>query len=110
MRFRGKPVHTRRIDCVENSWLIVDTITGRGEFLAESFIHLHPDVEILESSASRIICNIKGNNFVLKANNETDFILEEGFFSPEFGIKERNKVIVLRKKAIAPFSIEYSIT
>ena len=70
---------------------------------------MHPNVEILECSASRIKCNFNGNNFILKTNTETDFILEEGFFSPEFGIKERNKVIVLRKEAIAPFSIEYSI-
>lgn len=109
-RFKGKPVHTRRIDCVENCWLIEDTISGEGEFFAESFVHLHPDVEILEYSASTIKCKIHENNFVLITNSETGFIMEEGLFSSEFGVKESNKVLVLRKKAIAPFSIEYSIT
>lgn len=107
---QGKPVHKRVISYQNNQVMINDTIEGDGNHLAESFVHLHPDVDIINVSDTVLECKLGECDFSIQALNDLKIDIEKGWFSPEFGIKTENTVLVLRQQAASPFSFGYAIT
>lgn len=106
----GNPTHKRVIRYQKNQILINDLIGGIGHHLAESFIHMHPDVKIIDFSEGVLECMLEGAKFSIKMIVEgATFEIETGWFSSEFGLKTENTVLVLRKQAISPFSLGYTI-
>ena len=101
-------VHHRKIEIEKGTSAITvnDNITGSGNHNIESFIHLHPDVNI-----DRIDDNImlSRNNVALqfKIQNST-FKIIDAWYCPEFGKKMRNKVIKIYSNQL-PMNITYKI-
>jgi uncharacterized heparinase superfamily protein len=108
-RLPGKPVHKRSVRYNTDQVYINDAIEGCGEHLAESFIHLHPDVEIINDAKNVLECKRSGVLFTIQSIDNLTFEIEKGWFSPEFGKKIETYILVLRKQAVTPFSFGYTI-
>jgi len=86
-------IHKRVFETAANYVKVIDEVNGKGKHLLESFIHLHPDVEI-KADSSKI--ELKNGNEVLELEIVNGkYSIETGFFFPEFGKKIENKVIRL---------------
>jgi uncharacterized heparinase superfamily protein len=111
-RLPGSVVHERRVDIdVSGLWQISDHITGRGEHLLESFVHLHPALAIVVESDSLVrIDSDAGPVARLQAESGIGIAIEDSAWCPEFGIKLDNKVLVMRTMAELPATIKYTIT
>ncbi|MDH3217792.1 MAG: heparinase II/III-family protein, partial [Candidatus Krumholzibacteria bacterium] len=107
-RLKGRPLHRRRISCEANTWTIEDNIEGSGIHEAESFVHLHPQARIVEAGPTTVHCLVADRAVTIETiGGETR--VESGYYSPEFGKKHENKVLVMRKKGSVPFSMAYRI-
>jgi len=101
-------IHTRKITIKDERVSIEDEITGSGEHLVESLIHLHPKVSLQRTSngvllqRDDILCNLEYNGI--------GFGIERGWYCPEFGKKIPNKVLVFHNNGSAlPIRIKYSL-
>jgi len=109
-RLPGKPIHKRLVCYKTDQVTVNDTIEGSGKHLAESFIHLHPDVEIINDAKNVLECKRSGVSFTIQPIDNLTFEIEKGWFSPEFGKKIETYILVLRKQAVTPFSFGYTIS
>lgn len=105
----GKPFHKRMLRYKKDQIEVDDVVEGTGKHLAKSFIHLHPDVEIINVSDNVLKARLGEADFSIQMNDNVSFKLEKSWFSPEFGIKMANTVLVLQKQAISPFSFGYTL-
>ncbi len=108
-RLPRKLVHRRQMNFQEKYILIEDVIEGRGEHLAESYIHLHPEVEVTSFSEQIVECKQGLTLFTIEVLEGLKFVMSSGWYSSEFGVKQRNKVLVLRRQSVCPFSLVYRI-
>ena len=101
--------HKRRIEADQSNRRIVieDTITGEGSHAVESRIHLHPDVQV-ERNRDYISLERAGCHVCISANDSTVWF-EDGWYCPEFGLRELNTVIVLGGDYSLPACLRYSI-
>ena len=128
-RLQKNLVHTRKVFFVDNDfWLVFDEITGqglplseaKGQHLAESFLHLHPDANLeLDSTGmnealvtASTTVNSQRLQIVFFGGTEIDVQKGadeplNGWYSPEFGIKLPNPTIVYSKEAACPIQFGY---
>jgi hypothetical protein len=102
-------VHKRSIRYVESNWYFVDEVHGCGEHRIKNYIHLHPALEIEHVDDCCYISHggIKIAVIVFNAGYKVSY--EEGWYYPQFGIKEKNIVIILTSNAVLPLVQKYSI-
>ncbi|BCG63750.1 MAG: hypothetical protein methR_P1478 [Methyloprofundus sp.] len=105
----GSPVHKRVLRYQKDQIIVNDMIVAKGEHFAESFIHLHPDVEIINTLSNSIKLKLGQVDFLIHTLGELKIDIETGWFSPEFGVKTKNIVLVLRKQSTCPFSFGYKV-
>ena len=121
MRFRGshdgytvlpgKVVHEREVEMSHRGfWTISDKLTGGGEHLLESYIHLHPDVAVRQAG-ERVLDLLVGEQAVarLTVTDDSEVSVEDSIWCPEFGLIINNKVVVMRKTAALPAALGYTI-
>lgn len=112
----GQMVHRRTIDTLieKNDTIqsirVVDRISGGGAHKLTSFIHLHPEISVLELTNNRIILKAK-NNLTLKLefDSNLDCKIDSSYYCSEFGLKENNRCIQLSRTSELPADLEYSI-
>ena len=101
-------IHKRNIEIEKYSLqiTITDEITGSGSHLVESFIHLHPDVEINKDEDYLVLAR---ENVALKLSIvNSQFSIESGWYCPEFGKRIQNRVIRIYSNQI-PLKLSYRI-
>jgi uncharacterized heparinase superfamily protein len=106
-RLPGKPLHRRVISHRDHMWSIEDRIEGTGTHRAESYIHLHPDVDVSQTGNSSVRCRLGETTMAIRVTDCDGMTIEDGFYSPEFGLKLENRVIVLTKTGTLPFLFGY---
>jgi uncharacterized heparinase superfamily protein len=101
--------HHRRIetDDREGEIRIEDTVTGQGQHSVESRIHLHPDVQT-QCDQEGIQLERAGREVYISTGDST-VRFENGWYCPEFGLRESNTVIVLGGDHSLPAHLRYSI-
>lgn len=110
-RLPARALHTRRIVvCPGDSWQIKDELTGSGSATAESFVHLHPDVEASRDAddvwtLSRAGCPVA--RLTLDGEAEASQSVEP--FCPEFGLTLEHRVLRLRCHGPLPLCFGYKI-
>jgi len=113
---KGRINHSRNIvlsfisgsDSIK-SYSVTDLVTGRGSHSIESYIHLHPEIQILQQYDNRLILESSlGIRKVLYL--DSDFSIEEYIYSPEFGINIKSNVVVLSRTGILPIKLTYRIS
>lgn len=110
-----KVQHRRRVNISfdENSISLLaveDRIKGEGLHLCESFLHFHPDV-ILTQTASSEVAVYRGEKAVatIVVDAGVSISIEQSWYCPEFGIKQRNQMLTIAVKGALPATVSYSI-
>lgn len=101
--------HHRTITCDEErrEMVVEDVIEGRGEHLLESCIHLHPDVEVT-AAGSRVFLQRDGVRCVIEAQGH-DLRIEDSWYCPEFGLQQKNRMLVIGGRLALPTGLSYRI-
>ncbi|MBI3652594.1 MAG: alginate lyase family protein [Acidobacteria bacterium] len=103
--------HQRQIECDEPQRRIVvrDALQGRGEHRVESCIHLHPDAK-LTVTKNRAVVQLGEVSCVIETTAPC-WDVEASWYCPEFGVKQKNKMLVaggrLRLPVVLAYTIEY---
>jgi uncharacterized heparinase superfamily protein len=105
-RLPGRPQHRRTVFFRDGAWSIEDEVQGVGRHAAASFVHLHPDVEIREADERNILCALGSTTVRFEAIGAQWGKISDGVFSPEFGLKQPNKV--LRQDSAGSGTIRFS--
>jgi uncharacterized heparinase superfamily protein len=108
-RLPGKPLHTRTITYRDDVWTIEDRIDGRGSHRAESYIHLHPDVVITDAQDTSMDCMAGSSVVRIRTTSGERLVVDEGWYSPEFGLRFENRVLVISQEGRLPLSVGYQI-
>ncbi len=109
-RLRGKVDHRRRVRMeLVGRWSVTDTVSGRGSHRVESFIHLHPDVEVAVTGDREYSLTLGGTQLRLRIESPVTLRQESGWYCPEFGIRHPNTVVVLEAEGHLPIEIRYII-
>ncbi|BFU91064.1 MAG: hypothetical protein NTAFB01_22510 [Nitrospira sp.] len=110
-RLTGKPIHRRQISYDgQGSWVVTDALEGMGIHRMESFVHIHPDCAIVESGVSSF--KIEGCGEVIatiEALSVCRMTIEPGCYFPEFGLNQKNSVIVFSCSGALPLHLGYRI-
>lgn len=103
-------VHQRLITCDDRlrEIRIQDTIAGRGTHVVKSLLHLHPDLSV-ENQGNKILLSATDARCFIEVD-EGSMSIGEGWFCPEFGLKQKNKVLVLGGECSLPTQLSYRIS
>ena len=108
-RLAGRPTHHRRIRYESGVWAFEDSVTGDGTHRVESFIHLHPGVEVLQRDARRLVTRVGGTEMTIAADEGSRFEVDEGVYSPEFGIRQAATRLAIDVTGPLPVTTGYRI-
>lgn len=111
-RLVGKPIHKRHMSYYDGqgSWVVTDMLEGKGTHRMESYIHIHPDFQVVQSEGGIRVMEPNGSTMaIIEALGPSHVRIERGWFSPEFGIKHENHVIVFTCSGEIPFGLSYRI-
>ena len=108
-RLPGAPLHRRTIGYEDHVWSVDDRVEGNGTHRAESYIHLHPDVDVVQAEESSVECRLGDAVMSIHATGCDKMTVESGFYSPEFGLELENRVVVVTKEGALPFSFGYRL-
>jgi hypothetical protein len=76
------------------SWLIKDIICGRGEHVLEWFFHFDPRLELKVENSQTIKVYENGWMLIISPpEQKISLWVEQGWFSPKYGVKEQNKIL-----------------
>ena len=101
--------HRRHMDINSRARSITarDVVTGGGEHRVESYIHLHPEVDVTPVEGS-VLLQRSGKECSIEFG-QVHWRLEQGWYCPRFGERHRNCVLVLGEKAWLPIEVSYQI-
>ena len=110
-RLPGKPVHERRIRMDSKGvWSIQDSVTGTGEHLIESFVHIHPDFRLTSEDMNTYRVHDDVSTICrLTIGSDCEVKTLVGKYCPEFGKQSDNSVLVLSLRGSLPLTLAYSI-
>ncbi len=109
-RLNGKPIHQREIHLAVGQMNVIDRVIGKGEHSAKSFIHFHPEVEIISKSNNQLQLKKTNSTFFMEIPEGLDWLLNDYEYSAEFGLKEKANVITITASGSDDFSIPYSFS
>lgn len=92
-RLPGRPIHRRRLELTSTSFIVHDSLSAISTRPAEVRFHLHPDCNLEREGDSFRIGTASG---CLSIKAEHPIRIEEGWYAPEFGLRIRNKVLVMK--------------
>ena len=110
-RLLGKPIHRRRISYdKQGSWIVTDELEGTGHHRMESFVHIHPDFTISKLGTSSIRIESYGKAIAtIEAPNTCQVEIVQGCYFPEFGLSQKNRVLVFSCSGELPLQLSYRI-
>ncbi|MBW7881857.1 MAG: alginate lyase family protein [Caldilineaceae bacterium] len=114
-RLSGRPVHRRTIriesaDGPGSRWRFHDVVSGRGRHEVESFIHLHPEVQVEEMGEREFRLRAAGG-IVIRLGVEPvgEISWVSGYYCPAFGRRFENRVLVIHHRGTLPIQLGYSL-
>lgn len=106
-RLRGCPAHRRHLYLLEGPVLVVfDSLDGRGQHQAESFVHLHPAVE-MDEDTMMLHRDATVLRFAPLQGSSVELI--DWFYAPEMGATQESKVLKISSSGEAPLHVGYVI-
>ena len=110
-RLPGRPIHKRHMSYDgQGSWVIKDLLEGRGTHRMDSYIHIHPDFQVVQSEAGIRVVEPNGNTMaIIEALGPSRMRVEQGWYFPEFGLKRENHVIVFFCSGELALELSYRI-
>lgn len=112
MRLSGKPIHRRRISYdAQGSWIVTDMLEGTGMHRMESYVHIHPDFTIVPSGEAVLRIEKDGEaSAVIEALSVCRMEIQQGCYFSEFGLSQKNLVLVFSCSGELPLQLSYRIT
>jgi len=103
-------VHSRDIRKRQDVWLIKDHVSGSGNHVVKSYLHLHPDCncQVNDGEYNLFMGKIKLAKITFSDNVETS--VSESWYYPEFGVRQKNILIILTYVGQLPVKLENRIT
>ncbi len=93
-RLPGRPRHDRAFRWYASGVLMVrDRIRAERPVQARSWLHLHPDCEILEQDAHGVLVRFTGGSCRVVFAGEGDLTIETSRHCPEFGIVRESRAL-----------------
>lgn len=108
-RLPGSVTHERRVTVHQDAWLIHDLLTGQGEHLAESCLHLHPGCTAQRTADRQLQVSRQGRPLLLITATGGSLALEPSVYCPEFGLRHDNIRIVLHNRGSLPMELGFRI-
>ena len=106
--------HRRVLGLKDKFWVILDRISGLGTHRADSFIHFHPDVSVDSSTPGQlsVSCNQQKMTVFAFDYDKVGFFSGQldpvqGWYSPEFGLKQPRQTFCLTRIRPTPFFVGY---
>ncbi len=111
-RLAGRPVHRRNLSYDgRESWTIEDRLEGGGHHRMESYLHIHPDFQVLENNQQFRIVGSTGSTVALVGSLDAGLVrMEQGSYFPEFGLELKHSVLVFTQTGSMPLTITYRIS
>lgn len=114
-------IHSRMIVLTSrNSWVVIDSLSGNGKHLVESFIHLHPAVRVENvNNPSRCGVGIAGKLWAMHFGEKQYFltpcgpgemVARESWYAPEFGLRQRQTTLHWSWEGALPVRLIYTLT
>ena len=110
-RLAGRPIHKRSMSYDgQESWVIEDILEGRGAHRMESYLHIHPDYQVVPSGTTLRVIEQSGSPIaIIETLDASQTRVEQGWYFPEFGVKRENHVIVFTFSGEIPLGLRYRI-
>ena len=89
---------TLRLSKADGTLTIVDRLTGRGEHGVRWHFHLAPGVEANATASDTVRLSARGLTWTLHAPGDLSLSIEDGAYSPSYGVKLFCRVINLRAR------------
>ena len=114
-------IHSRMIALTpRKSWVVIDSVNGKGKHLIESFIHFHPAVQVeifdnpvfgMSSAAGRRwTIRFGEHQYFLTALGPGELVARESWYAPEFGLRQRQTALLWTWKGELPVRLVYAFT
>ena len=88
----------------------MDMLEGRGTHRMESYIHIHPDFQVVQSEEDIRVIEPNGSTMaIIEALGASQMRVEQGWYFQEFGLKRENHVIVFTCSGEIPLGLSYRI-
>ena len=102
-------VHSREVTYKNRQWNIRDLVSGTGEHFINNFIHLHPGVDCINEGGEYFLVKQANKLARISFSSDAEVSFEDGWYYPEFGIKQKNLIIRLSYEGYLPVQQEYRI-
>jgi hypothetical protein len=114
-------VHSRMIVLTPRKcWVVIDSLSGKGSHLVESFIHFHPavGVEVLNNPASDDLGTVDTcwairfgeEHYLLTTLGSGEVVAQQSWYAPEFGLRQRRNTLHWSWEGDLPVSLVYVLT
>jgi uncharacterized heparinase superfamily protein len=107
-RIAGRVTHEREFFMHEaGRWEVRDHLRGRGRHRIRSFIHLHPDCAVERATGGQWRIAMSAGPRLSFAPFGGTVRLEQGCYSPGFGLRIANPVLVIEQEGPLPMECGY---
>ncbi|MEQ1802090.1 MAG: heparinase II/III-family protein, partial [Gammaproteobacteria bacterium] len=107
-RLPGQPRHRREIRMGAGRWEVRDTITGAGQHRVESFLHLHPEVEVKRLNDREFRLTAPGGVVLaLRFGLAGTLQAATGYYCPKFGERLASGALVLECTGALPVELSF---
>jgi len=97
-RLAGQVIHKRKIEIIENSIFILDSLEGKGEHSCSAFYHLHPHWKVVSNLEDRRITIQDNSNDKIELDFSQKVEIKENFYHPNFGVNIQNNTIKMKQR------------
>lgn len=114
----GGIIHQRKVICDfgedGDTFTVNDFIQGKGTHKIVSFLHFHPDIELDDKGDMgwNLIRNDQTVAHVIVMDTpgiQVNARVDSSWYCPEFGIKQRNKTLIISTETELPACLSYKI-
>ena len=114
-------IHFRMIVLTStNSWVVIDSLSGKGKHLVESFIHFHPAVRVenvnnppTSAAGTASTCwaiQFGEYQYFLTTLGPGELMARESWYAPEFGLRQHRTTLHWSWEGDLPVRLIYTFT
>ena len=96
-----------------NSWVVIDSLSGKGKHLVESFIHFHPAVRVENvnnPASTRWVMQFNEKQYFLTTLGPGELMARESWYAPEFGLRQHRTTLHWSWEGDLPVRLIYTLT
>jgi hypothetical protein len=102
---RRKVTHCRTVVRQPNDcWIILDHLYGTGTHEVESFIHLHPVIQVEPRDFGCVLVS-SSDRYLLTVHGVDEFGIKESYYSPGYGVRQTRAVIQCSRQGSLPMTL-----